>query len=510
METSNTMMLTQPTGTPLGELAEAAVARFGDRSVLVFEGTELTQSEIAARARRLAGGLLGLGVQPGDRVAVCMANCPEVLEAYQAIWRIGAAVTPLLFLLSEDEIRYAVAHAGAKAIITTPEFLPKVTAAAGPDVVRVVVGEASDGALAFDDLLTSEEAPLASVDSTDMAALLFTGGTTGRSKGVVISHDALSAAAWSAVEGQGDDGFDVSLVPLPIAHVFGLMVCSMTLHAIRPTRAILMRWFEPNAWLGLVESERVQAGPVVPMMLRILASMPLDEYDLSSLRRLTSGSAPLPAEVHDAWARMVPHVEVVEGYGCSETTAIATSSRTGFIRRGSVGRAVTGVTIRIERPDGTEAVTGEDGEICVSSPTLMTGYWNDPAATAAAIRDGWFHTGDIGHLDADGFLYIVDRIKDVIIRGGFNVYPRDVEEVLMRHPAVAACGVIGRPDDAHGEEVVAFVQLAPGAQADQDEIRAYAKEHLSAVKYPREIHVLDAIPVTSVGKLDRKALRARL
>ena len=180
------------------------------------------------------------------------------------------------------------------------------------------------------------------------------------------------------------------------------------------------------------------------------------------------------------------------------------------MRPGSVGRAAPGTDIRIERPDGTPAGIDEDGEICVRSPSLMTGYWHDPDATAAALRDGWFHTGDVGHLDADGYLFVVDRIKDVIIRGGFNVYPRDVEEALIRHPAVAVCAVVGRPDPDHGEEVVAFVQLEEGASIAPAELIEYGRAHLSAVKYPREVHIVDRLPLISIGKLNRKALRAQL
>lgn len=222
-----------------------------------------------------------------------------------------------------------------------------------------------------------------------------------------------------------------------------------------------------------------------------------------------SGSAPLPAEIAEQWTRRVPHVEITEGYGCTETAALATSAKSGAARRGSVGRAAPGVEIRIEQPDGTPAPPGVDGEICIRAPSLMTGYWHDPDATAHAVQDGWFHTGDVGHLDEDGYLFIVDRLKDVIIRDGFNVYPRDVEDALVRHPDVAVCAVVGRPDVRHGEEVVAFVQLHPGAQATSEQLVAFAREHLSAVKYPREVRVVDALPLTSIGKLDRKALRSQ-
>jgi long-chain acyl-CoA synthetase len=504
-------MFTEPFGTSLGALADAAQARFGDASTLLFEGAELTSAELGAQGRRFASGLTSLGVQRGDRVAVCMANCPEVLATYHAVWRIGAAVTPLLFLLSVDELHYTLADSGAAAIVTTPEFLPKVVAAtADLDIRRVVVGAASHDADSFAELASGAEADLVAVASSDMAALLYTGGTTGRSKGVMLSHDALSVAAWSGTVSGIDDEFTVSLLPLPLAHAFGLLVSTLALHAVRPSRTVLMRWFDPRGWLELTQEHGVQTGGVVPTMLRLLAAQPLEEYDLSSLRRLVSGSAPLPAEVLDQWNRRVPTVEIVEGYGCSETAALATTSRSGVSRRGSVGRAAPLVELRIDGFDGAPAPAGEDGEVCIRTPSLMTGYWHDPAGTAQAVPDGWFHTGDVGHLDEDGYLFIVDRLKDVIIRGGFNVYPRDVEEVLMRHPDVAVCAVVGRPDTESGEEVIAFVQLQPGASATPEDLVEFGRGRLSAVKYPREVHVIDQLPLTSVGKLDRKALRSQL
>lgn len=504
-------MLTAATGTPLPVLAEAAWERFGQQSTVLFDGRAWTAAEIGTLARRVAAGLATAGVRPGDRVVVCMANCPEVLATYHAVWRLGAVVTPTLFLLSEDELRHVLADSGAVLAVTTPEFLPKLAAAAAGLSVRLVVtGRASDPVLSFAELADGPEADLVRVDPSEMAALLYTGGTTGRSKGVMLSHDSLSAAAWSAVANDEDSELDVSLLPLPIAHAYGLLVSVMGLHAVRPNRSVLMRWFEPAAWLQLAAAERVRVGAVVPTMLRLLAEQPLEDHDLSALARLVSGSAPLPRELHAEWARRVPHVEIVEGYGCTETAALTTATPPGANRVGSVGVAAPGVSLRIETPDGSSAPPGVDGEVCVRTHSIMTGYWHAPEETAAALRSGWFHTGDVGHLDGDGYLYLVDRIKDVIIRGGFNVYPRDVEEVLLGHPDVANCAVVGRPDPEHGEEVVAFVQLRPGAVTDPAALREYGREHLSAVKYPREVHIVDALPLTSIGKLDRKKLRSRL
>jgi long-chain acyl-CoA synthetase len=271
-----------------------------------------------------------------------------------------------------------------------------------------------------------------------------------------------------------------------------------------------MRWFDPAAYLRLAQAHRVQSSPLVPSMLQALLAQPLEAHDLSALRRVGSGGAPLPLEVVAEWQRRLPDAEISEGYGCTETAAIISTTPVGQRRAGSVGVPAFGVTVRVERPDGSEADPGEDGEICVRAPGLMTGYWHADEETAYALRGGWFHTGDLGHLDADGFLYVVDRIKDLIIRSGFNVYPRDIEEALLAHPDVVGCAVVGRPDPRLGEEVVAFVQLRAGASTTAEDVVAYGKEHLSAVKYPREVHLIEQVPLTSVGKIDRKALRRTL
>jgi long-chain acyl-CoA synthetase len=514
-------MVTPPTGASLQRLAEQSWDRIAAGSVLYYEDERWTGEQLAERIRRVAGGLLEAGLQPGERVVVCMANCPEVGITYAAIWRAGAVATPVLFLLSQDELRHVLSDSGAVLVVTTPEFLPKVTAAAAHlNEVRaiVVVGEpipeqakaAGLPLLPYAELEVAPQARLADRDPAGLAALLYTGGTTGRSKGVMISHNALSAAAWAATATSYDEDLSCALLPLPLCHVYGLMVSVMNLHAPGPGTSVLMRWFDPVSWLELAQQHRVNVSPLVPSMLQMLLQQPLEDYDLSALARLTSGSAPLPAQVAEDFRKRLPHVEIAEGYGCTETAAIISTTPRGHARPGSVGRPAPGVAVRIERPDGSAAVPGEEGEICVRGPVLMSGYWNAPQETADALRGGWMHTGDVGRLDADGFLYIVDRLKDLIIRGGYNVYPRDVEDVLLKHPDVVAAAVVGRPDEKYGEEVVAFVQLHEDAMAVPADLVEFGRRRLSAVKYPREVRLVDAIPLTSVMKTDRKLLRAML
>jgi long-chain acyl-CoA synthetase len=493
----------------LSRRAEAALERLGDHRTLCFEGTWHTSGQLAARARRAASGFVGLGVRPGDRVVLVMANCPEVGIACSALWRAGAVVTPVLFLLSEDELRHVVTDSGAVAVVTTPDFLPKVRASAGSLPV-VVVGAAADGVVAWGDLEGGDELPVVDRTPDDLAALLYTGGTTGRSKGVALTHAGLDAAGHAGSLASRAPGRVRSLLPLPLAHVYGLMVSVTGLHAVEPGETVLMRWFDAAGWVSLVEEHRIQTSALVPSMISMLLAQPLEEHDLSSLERLSSGGAPLAPELAVELERRVPGVEVREGYGCTETSALISAQPPDERRLGSVGKPVPGVTVRIAGPDGSDLPTGRDGEICVRGPVLMTGYWNAPEATAEALRGGELHTGDVGHLDEDGFLHVVDRIKDLIIRNGFNVYPRDVEDVLLAHPEIVGAAVVGRPDPRTGEEVVAFVAVAPGSSLTPDRVVAYAKEHLSAAKYPREVRVVDAIPLTSVLKTDRKALRSLL
>jgi long-chain acyl-CoA synthetase len=247
----------------------------------------------------------------------------------------------------------------------------------------------------------------------------------------------------------------------------------------------------------------------VPTMLQLLLAKPLEDYDLSTLRYLTSGGAPLAGEVEAEFGRRVASVAIRQGYGLTETAALVSTNPAGRERAGSVGQPVPGTELEIRDEEGRPLAPGELGEICCRSPGVMLGYWNSPEATGEALHDGWLHTGDVGYEDEDGYLFIVDRKKDLIIRGGFNVYPRDVEDALMKHPAVQMAGVVGKPSPIHGEEVVAFVARHERAQVSAEELVTWGREHIGSYKYPREVVLVDAVPLTAVGKIDRKALRMR-
>ncbi|HZR49431.1 MAG TPA: AMP-binding protein [Streptosporangiaceae bacterium] len=501
----------------LARQAEAALDRHGDYDSLLFEGTWHSSGTQAERAARFATGLTELGLRPGDRLLVLMANCPEVLVTYTAAWRAGAAVTPLIFLVSDHELRAALVDSGATGVITTAEFLPKVLGAvAGAPDVRFVVtaggAEAAENALVHD-LATVEAADPGSIvprTGTDLAALLYTGGTTGRAKGVPLSHANLNWCGWSVNEVSAAAHLNTHLLPLPLAHAYGLLVLCAGMHRQERGQTVLMRWFDPAGWVQLAVEQKVQASALVPSMIQMLLTQPLEDADLSALTAVSSGASPLPAEVRVQFEARVPGVTVYEGYGCTESATIISATPIGKRRPGSVGLPVPGCEVTIRDEKDQDVPPGTDGEICVRSPGVMAGYWHTPDATTTVLSGGWLHTGDIGHADPDGYLYVVDRKKDLILRGGFNVFPRDVEEVLLGHPDVIQAGVIGRPDPRTGEEVVAFVALRPEATVTPEDLIAHAKQHLSAVKYPREVRIVPMVPLTSVGKLDRKRLREML
>jgi long-chain acyl-CoA synthetase len=479
----------------LARASEEAFERLGDYDSMWFEGEWLRSGVLFDRAARLAEGLRRLGVERGGRVVVLMANCPEVGIAYEAIWRAGAVATPAIFLLPPAELAHIVSDSGADVILASPELA---------DTAR----EAANGATvvttdAFSWLEECDPAEIVPRDPSDPAALLYTGGTTGRAKGVLLSHENLWFAGKSGHESGHLPDIVRGLLALPLSHAYGLLVSVVALHAEERHPTALMRWFDPQRFLELAQEHRTQITAVVPSMLQLLLALPLEEYDLSELRYIVSGGAPLPPETADEVLRRLPQVEIREGYGLTETAALVSSTPPGQARVGSVGRPAPGVEVRIDGED-------EVGEICVRSRSVMLGYWEAPELTAETIRDGWLYTGDLGYLDDDGYLYVVDRKKDLIIRGGFNVFPRDVEEALLEHPAVAAAGVVGRPDEVHGEEVVAFVELRSGQEVDADALISYSKDRIGGYKYPREVHLVPSLPLTPVGKVDRKALRSRV
>lgn len=492
----------------LAVLAEQCFERLGDYEQLFFEGRWHTSGEIHGRAARVAEGLRALGVEAGDRVIVLTMNTPEVFVSYHAIWRAGAVVTPVIFLQTPPELRHILEDSGAKAAILTPELLPLFQGSAeGLDITAIVVdGDGANGTTPYAELEQAAPGQIVPRADDDLAALLYTGGTTGRAKGVMLSHRNLWEAGSGMQKVARSSDTTRSLLPLPLSHAFGLNVLVAGLHGDRQHVSVMQRWFDAKGWLELVQEHRLETSAVVPSMMQMLLDQPYQDYDLSSLVSFGSGGAPLLPSLREKVEKAFG-VAILEGYGCTETSAIVTASTVEESRPGSVGKPVPHMEVSIQGPDGTMLPAGEEGEICVRGGGVMLGYWHAPELTAQTIRDGWLHTGDVGRLDEDGYLYVVDRVKDLIIRGGFNVYPRDVEDVLVEHPAVASAACVGKPDEESGEEVVAVVQLHPGASATPEELIEFAKDRMARYKYPRQVIVVDAVPLTSVGKINRKAVR---
>ncbi|HEY1592313.1 MAG TPA: AMP-binding protein [Solirubrobacteraceae bacterium] len=495
----------------LAAQAERSQALKGDYEALLFEGTWYRSGELFERSRRLGGGISELGIGPGERVIVTMGNSEQVGIAYQGLWRAGTVVTPANFLLSAEDLRHVIADAEASAVITTPEFADKVrdaTEGLGHVRHRISTGEV-DGFQSLADVCTAAPAEIVPRADDDLAALLYTGGTTGRSKGVMLTHANLAYTGEAAHRSSHVPGLNRGILSLPLSHAYGLLVTIAGLFNPEQGIAVLLRWFDPTLYLEMIAEHRIQLAAAVPTMLQVLLSQPLEDYDLRSLQFVSSGGAPLAQDVADQFVKRVPSVTIRQGYGLTETAALISSTPVGREKPGAVGLPVPGTEVRILDDDGGELPAGEVGEICARSPGVMRGYWRSPKTTAEALRDGWLHTGDLGYLDDEGYLFIVDRKKDLIIRGGFNVYPRDVEDALLEHPAIESAGVVGRPDPVSGEEVVAFVSLRPGAELSPEELVDWARGRIGGYKYPREVHVVDAVPLTNVGKVDRKALRAQ-
>jgi long-chain acyl-CoA synthetase len=490
----------------LAALGEENVRVFGEYVSLAFEGREWTNVDQQRAACRFANALRRLGVGVGDRVVVLLPNCPEVLQAYAGILKAGAVVVPVVFLLSPDEVRHILADSEAKVVVTAPAFADKVEGFAG---ARVLVGGEAPGARGWEALLAGEPETFATVDRADgdLAVILYTSGTTGRPKGVALSHANLASNARAAASLYELDRTRWALAVLPLSHSYGLTL--MNAGNLLGTKGVLLQWFTPDLVLETIERYRVQQMSGVPTMFVYLLNHPdAGRHDTSSMRLWGSGAAPLPVELVEPFEKKFGG-RLLEGYGLTEASPVVSAHRLSGVRKlGSVGQPIPGVEVRILDDEDRAVPVGELGEVCVRGPNVMLGYYRLPEETARTLRDGWLHTGDVGRLDADGFLFIVERKKDLIIRGGFNVYPREVEEVLYAHPTVAEAAVVAMRDPLMGEEVLAFVALKPGADASAEAIMGFCQERLARFKCPKQVRFLPALPKTPVGKILRKELRA--
>ncbi|HEY7984691.1 MAG TPA: long-chain fatty acid--CoA ligase [Ktedonobacterales bacterium] len=499
----------------LGQMLARTASQTPDKTAVIFRDAPTTYGELDRRANQVANALIGLGIQPGDRVALYIHNLPLFIEAYYGILRAGASVIPLNVLYKAGEVEYIFQDSGARAIVTFGPFVQVALAAQAnaPALRHVIVAapEEVPGTLAWRATFgaAAETPPNVPVAENDVAVICYTSGTTGRSKGAMLSHGNLLANCHQCnlVPGFHTTPEDVLWLALPLFHIYAMNV-GMNLTFMNGGSVALVERFEPASSLEVIQKQRCTVLLGAPPMFYAWATMPnLRAYDLSSVRFIASGAAALPVAVLEQFEALAG-VPITEGYGLTEASPVVTSSAAGpVVKPGKVGPAIPGVEVKIVDEAGKEVSRGEVGELICRGPNIMLGYWNQPEATAATIRDGWLHTGDLATADEDGYFAIVDRLKDMIVVSGFNVYPREVEEVLYRHPAVAEAAVVQYPDPYQGESVMAYVVLKPDHAATEQEIIDYCRGEMAVFKCPRRVVFRDALPKNETGKVLRRVLR---
>src|SRR4051794_15818084 len=485
----------------------AGSARIPGRVAAITDESTMTYAELDAASARLATLLDREGIGAGDRVGVMLPNIAAAPITYYGIWRLGAIAVPMNPLMQGREVQFYLSNTDAKALIGSSGFAGAATE--GADSAGAKLWLVDDSELSRLTVDLPEFGDLAERADSDTAVVLHTSGTTGTPKGAELTHGSLGSNQEVIVRRLlklTDE--DVVLACLPLFHVFG-MTCAMNAAIAAGAGLSLMARFDPAKAIERIGRDRVTVLEAVPTMYSALLSV-ADQFSPAAtapLRTCVSGGAALPVAVLNDFEKTFDAI-ILEGYGLSETSPVLTFNHPDAQRRpGSIGTPIEGVQVRLVDAEGNEVETGTPGEIQIKGPNLMKGYWNLSDATDEAIKDGWFSTGDIAVADKDGYYYVVDRKKDLIIRGGYNVYPREVEEALHEHPAVAAVAVIGIPHESLGEEIGAAVVLKAGASAGLDELRQFVKGRVAAYKYPRRIWFVDALPTGPTGKLLRREVK---
>jgi len=508
--------------------------RFAGQTAIVSDDRSFTYTELERWSGRIAEVLLTQGMKRGDHVLLLAPNVPEFTAVYYAILRLGGVVVPLNTLFLPNEIAELLDHSDAKFMIVWHTLAEKGAAAfeqaeacqklffVGTDRQNMPPSLFPEGQKRF---LLDELTAAASLGNSagavdycqtspnDTAVILYTSGTTGKSKGVELSHFCLYSNAFYTKEPQSlrIQPESVTLAVLPLFHTFGQTAIQNT-SIIAGAKIVMVPQFEPRRALGEMEKHRVTHVAAVPTMYNLmLQTQRRYKYDVSSLQVAVSGGASLPVAIYQDFEEVF-NVKINEGYGLSETSPIAcmTPAFGGLNKPGSIGPEIYGTQVRIVREDGTFADIDEVGELVIRGHNVMKGYYNDSGATAAAFIEGdWFRSGDVAKMDADGYFYIVDRAKDVIIRAGMNIYPREIEEVLHHHPAVLEAAVVGIPDKTLSEDVVAFVTLAPEATVTAAEVQKYCRDRLARYKCPKRVEFVEQLPKNSTGKIMKRALRER-
>lgn len=503
----------------LAMLLEMSARRNPGKVAVMLDDVRLRYAEVNGAANKIANSLVAMGVKQGDKVAIMLPNTPHFVICYYAILKVGATVVPLNVLFKRHEVEYHLKDSDAVALVVWEGFLGEAVEgfSATEQCRSLVVAQAPGSQAALPDgatpltALMADTSPLFDTVQTmpdDTAVILYTSGTTGRPKGAELSHFNMMFNAMVSADKLLQISPDtISLATLPLFHSFG-QTCVMNATLMAGGTITMLPRFEPQRAFEIMQRDKVTLFAGVPTMYFYLLNFPsADQYDLSSLRYCCSGGSAMPVEVMLAFNKKYG-VTILEGYGLSETSPVASFNQLDRpTKPGSIGTPIWGVEMDVVDLEGRPVAEGELGEIVIRGHNVMKGYYKRPDATAESIKRGWFHTGDIAYRDSDGFYFIKDRVKDMIIRGGFNVYPREVEEVLYAHPAIAEAAVIGVPDPALGEEIKAVVSCKPGQSVTEQEVIDYCKEQLAAYKYPRSVEVRETLPKTATGKILKRELR---
>lgn len=509
----------------LALMLEGTAERLPSREAVVLGDTRLSYAQLNGAANQVANLLIESGIRPGDRVALSCPNLPYFPIVYYGILKAGAVVVPLNVLLKAGEIAYHLQDSDAKAYFCFEgtSDLPLGTEgwqgygqAAGCDNFFLITADPQaptpiEGATTLGSALAGRAPRFETVttQATDTAVILYTSGTTGQPKGAELSHANMVMNALTSWRLFGSVDHDVHLVTLPLFHSFGQTV-QMNAGLGGGATLVLLPRFDAGTALTLMERERVTFFAGVPTMYWGLLNVGQERITpaiAANLRMAISGGAALPVEILEQ-VEKVYGVRIREGYGLSETSPVASFNHPGRMAKpGSIGQPIWGVQLRLIDAEWNEVPEGESGEIAIRGHNVMKGYHGRPDATAEVLRDGWFRTGDIARRDEDGYYFIVDRAKDMVVRGGFNVYPREIEEIVMTHPDVSLAAVVGVPHESHGEEVKAFVIRKPGCQLTEDELVNWCKERMASYKYPRVVEFRDELPMTSTGKILKRKLR---
>jgi long-chain acyl-CoA synthetase len=490
--------------TNLATIATETAERDPDAIAYKLDDLEINWAAVNEGSARVAGLLKAKGLEPGDRVGIMLPNVPYFPVAYYGVLRAGGTVVPMNVLLKGREVSFYLKDPEAKWVFAWHDFGEAAQTGAdeaGAEVIPVKPGE-------FEQLLGEAEADRDVVerDGSDTAVILYTSGTTGQPKGAELTHDNMLKNAQASRELFGIDGDDVVLGALPLFHSFG-QTCCMNACAIAGATLTFIPRFDPSKALEIIERDKVTLFAGVPTMYNaMLNDGSREQRDTSSLKICCSGGSAMPGELMRGFEKAFDTM-ILEGYGLSETSPVASFNHPDKERKvGSIGTPIEGVEMKVVDDDGNDVEQGEVGEIVIKGHNVMKGYWNREDATKEAIVDGWFHSGDMAKIDEDGYFFIVDRKKELIIRGGYNVYPREIEEVLYEHEGVLEAAVVGVPDDSMGEEVGAAVVLKEGQDVSADDLKSYVKEQVANYKYPRKIWFVDELPKGPTGKILKREI----